>query len=231
MVTDMHSKSICFFVSPYNEKSHKEIETGILSNEFNSSNSYGFRIHSRRKGFINATLIEKIEFVEKIIDPFGDETQIQRIKYQNINFEIKNSPPQIVIFHPPNSYRKLLNQLAEYTNYNVSIESKTINLLVWAKKLYDSNFNGKIVKMNIKNILYDKTTIGNLTLIGENDLEKMGKEIIAGKKHLIKELRIALEDNATASYVDLNNVGKIKFNKPVGNELFEKLYDTFISIA
>lgn len=227
MVIKMHSKSLCFYCEPYDSDIHRKIEYGIISNEFLKKSIYGFRIHSRRENYLYASYIEKKKLVEKITDPFGVVTEFKRITYQQIDFQIKKEPPQIIIFNPGNSYRKLINQIAQLADYSIAIENKSIDLIGWGKFIFKYGLKGRISNVYIDKIIYNNYTIGKLFLSSSKDIEKMINLLMGEKKHLIKKIKINFTDIKNFASVELYSNGRIAFPLEVENKYFDIFYEIF----
>lgn len=226
-----HHKAQCFFCTPYDSHVHSRIEREIIRNEFNEDSVWGFRIHSRRQQFLQAVYIEKKIFTEKIIDPFGNTTELERIAYNQIDFQLSTSQPQILIFQPPRNYRNLINQLAQFTDYTVAIKNKTVKLFDWVILLAEKGLEGVVNKVNIDPITYDKSTTGKLTLAGQSDLREKIVKLLVGKSYIVKNLNLISSDQFDTPAVELFSNGKVIFSRPVDSEHFIQYYDTFCKLT
>ena len=225
------SKAHCFFCSPYDQELHSKIENEILLNEFKPGSLWGFRLHSRRQHYLQAVYIEKQILSEKITDPFGNITEYERVTYHQMDFQLSDCPPHILIFNPPRNYRKLLNQLAQFTDYTVAIKNRSVSLFDWVEILRKHDMNGIITKANINPIKYDLNTNGRLSLTSHIDLTDRIVKLLSGTSYLIKNLKITFTENLSIPDVELYSNGKVVFSRPVEIDTFMLFYDTFYKLT
>lgn len=225
------AKAQCFFCTPYNQQVHSKIESEILRNEFNEGSTWGFRVLTRRQHYLQAVYIEKKTFIEKIIDPFGNTSEFERVAYNQMDFQLSITPPQILIFQPPRNYRKLINQLAQCVDYTIAIENRNVKLFDWVKMLINQGIEGVITKADIDPIIYDKFTTGKLNLSGNNSLREKIVQLLSGTTYIIKNLKIVFSDKLNHPDVELFSNGKVSFSHPVDTDCFKIFYDTFCMLT
>lgn len=225
------NKAQCFFCNPYDYQTHSKIENGIVENEFSPDSTWGFRLHSRRQDYLRAVYIEKHTFVERTTDPFGNSTELERVTYNQIDFQVSVKPPHLLIFKPPINYRKLINQLAQLADYTIAIENKNVNLLRWLELLENKNLKGTVIKANIHPINYDNYTTGKLSLASSVDLREKIDKLLSGNSFTIKNLKIVFKNSESIPDVELYRNGKIIFSRPTDKMNFEVFYDAFCKLA
>ena len=226
-----HRKAQCFFCSPYDRKNHSKIENEILQNEFTQDSSWGFRMLSRRSNCLQAVYIEKLTYLEKVIDPFGVTSEFERVSYHQIEFQLSTYPPNILIFQPPRNYRKLINQLAQFVDYKVVIESKNTKVFDWVDLLMKSGMEGIVTKVNVDQISYDKLTTGKLTLIGHHDVRERVHQLLPETSFFIKNAKIAFNKTVNLPDVEIFANGRIIFKSSIPIEDFKTFYDTFFQLT
>jgi hypothetical protein len=191
----------------------------------------GFQVHSRRTDSINASYIEKREYIEEVTDPFDNKIEFQRIEYQQTQFLIKKESPNIIIYNPSRYYRKLLNKIAQLTEYNLVIEDKSVDLFQWVKEISKDGVAGKVSKMKVERIKYDSKTTGSLTLSSETDLRPKIVKILGSKSYSLKKVTIIYDKNPDLPRMDLFSNGRIVFSRPVDYTDFDKIYQAFNKIV
>jgi len=224
-------KAQCFFCRPYDNQIHSRIEREIVDNEFTQRSVWGFRVHERRQEHLHAVYIEKQIVVEKIIDPFGNSSEFERISYSQVDFQLSVSPPHLIIFQPPRTYRKLISQLAHFVDYTIAIQNKNVDLFSWAKSLENKGISGVVTKANIFPITYDKMTSGKLSLVSGNDLRKKIQKLLSATSYTVKQIKIIFDDKIGIPAVELFNNGKIVFSRPLNSENFKIFYETFYALT
>lgn len=224
-------KAQCFICSPYDSKIHSIIESEILRNEFRQESTWGFRIKTRRNNILQAVYVEKLIYSEKVVDPFGNTTEFERVSYNQIEFQLSTFPPNILIFQPPRNYRKLINQLAQFFNYSIAIESKEIKVLDWVDLLTRNGLEGRVTKVDVDQVRYDESTTGKLILIGHHDVRERLYQLLTGTNFSIKNAKISFEKKVSLPDVELFSNGKIIFKYPVPTEDFKYFYDAFFALT
>ena len=230
-MSQAYSRALCFFCEPYEKVTHEKVESGIIANEFGPNSVNGFQIHFRREKLVCAVYIEKHEYVEEITDPFGGKIEFQRIEYQHIHFLVKEDPPNIIIFNPPRFYTKLLNKIAQLTDYNIVIEDKAIDLLSWVSEIFENGLSGNIIKMLVDKIKYDSKTFGSLVLTSSDDLRTKFAKILASKSYTLKKVTIDYGKDFDRPKTELNSNGRVVFGRQVDVVEFEEIYKAFCKAA
>src|SRR5687768_2763888 len=82
---------------------------------FSVATSQGFVIDRVRDRSIEARFVERTEFTETIVDPFGTETQLPRLQFIQCPFAVYEEFPQLELIDCPRSAHVLLNKLSELT--------------------------------------------------------------------------------------------------------------------
>lgn len=223
------NKSICFFCDPYDTNLHKKIEDEIVANQYAVNGSSGFQIAYRRFSNVYASYIEKREFAEIITDPFGNTTEFQRIEYQQIQFQLRQQPPHIIIFNPQRYYRKLLNIIAQFSSFTIAIEEKVINVIDWVSEVLKNDNDGKINKVEVEKIAYDSKTIGALSLSSDDDLRPKLETILESRPHFLKKVTVTF-DKIGRSNLELYSNGRITFQKAMEIDEFNSIYNAFCKI-
>lgn len=224
-------KAQCFLCSPYSSSFHSKIEKEILRNEFTKDSTWGFKMLSRRSSYFQAVYVEKLIYTEKTVDPFGVDTEIERVSYDQIEFQVNIYKPNILIFQPPRNYRKLINQLAQFVDYAIAIETKDIKVFDWIDLLVANGINGIVTKINVDQICYDKATTGKLTLISVNDVRERFHQILQKTNYFVKNAKISFDEKVNLPEVEIFSNGKIVFKSPVAVENFKPFYDAFFEVT
>jgi len=185
---------------------------------------------SKRNNYIQAVYIEKLTYLEKVIDPFGGTTEFERVSYQQIEFQLSTFQPNVLIFQPPRNYRKLINQLAQFVDYEIAIETKEVKVFDWIDSIMDIGMTGVVTKVNVDPVNYDKSTVGKLILTGHYDIRERVYQLLAGTSFFVKNAKITFSENMHLPDVEIYSNGKIIFKHPVSIESFKNLYDAFCSL-
>lgn len=222
-----HQKVISFFCDPYSLELHRLIENSIEKNLFNQASSWGFKYHKKRNGYIHADYIEKQLIKERIVDPFGVETEYERTVYNKIEFILRIDTPNILIFAPPRTHRRAINQLAQFTDYSIAILNKQADLYKWVDAISEIGYQGELVKINIDPIKFSENTLGKITLTGDKELKSTCQKLIDDASFSLKNVRVRFNHKTGLPDVDLFSNGKVCFNKSVDMSVINEFYQVF----
>ncbi|MBA4289722.1 MAG: hypothetical protein C0439_12205 [Pseudomonas sp.] len=179
----------------------------MKSLDFSSNQQHGFVIDKIRGELIEARYIEKISFTDTVTDPFGNETKFDRIEYRECTFRVTNAAPTLELINAPRSLQALLNRFSEITDFKVSIEQLSIDVLLWAEELLKAIHGaGHLDSIQISKLELGKKTFAKILVTGENDIQNLSAELINGRRHILEKVRIRLNHPLKGSII-LSNTG------------------------
>lgn len=125
-----------------------QVMSGLKRMEYLPNDIEGFQIRQYRDDSISARYIERIDYDEVLKDPFGSESIIKRVVYNQFDFSISFSGGVLEVVNPPRSLVKFTTRLGEVCDFNVSVEPVLIDLT----RLYSSS-------IFFKNAFTEKTIV------------------------------------------------------------------------
>jgi hypothetical protein len=162
------------------------LSEAFLSDEFSNERKWGFQIESSSKRLIQGRFIERNEFVEKVIDPFGEIFEFARVEYTSLSFRFGTEIANLELYDPPVSLiPTFLNQLGTYLSFKVSISPVQIDVLKWLN-LFEPHVEALVVKvLMVTDISLSNTVQAQVVLTGTQDVRAFVAKIAGGRNHRI----------------------------------------------
>jgi len=113
--------------------SMRELAKRLQNASFVEGAESGFLLDRARDNYVDARWVERTEFVETFIDPFGNSQAVNRVLYKQIDFRLTKDLPQLELRTPPRGLSVFFNALMKTSNFSMSIESYDVDLVRWTK--------------------------------------------------------------------------------------------------
>lgn len=93
----------------------------------------GFQILSVRPNAISGEYIQRLHYSEEFIDPSGERETLERVEYRRSTFHISNEPSWLEFQDTGRQQNRLVSQLLEATDFDLTIVPIIIDPLNWAE--------------------------------------------------------------------------------------------------
>src|SRR5207244_4517213 len=87
---------------------------------------WGFRLEFVRDDHISGRYIERVEWIETVVDPLGESVDLPRIDFRIVAFRLATTEPSLELANPPRSCKAFFTRLAEFLDFKVAISPITI---------------------------------------------------------------------------------------------------------
>jgi hypothetical protein len=154
---------------------------GFEANRFVAGSLTGFRVALIRRGLIHASYIERTEFVERVVDPFGVTTDIPRVRFDSIDFRIYSFFPQLELVNPPRNAANLISSISRIFDFSSAIEKPSVDISRWLLELEREFKKLEVTNMVFTQMPLGNVTIGQLSAKGDKDVRKEVKAFL-GKR-------------------------------------------------
>lgn len=205
-----------FKVSPLDRTSLRMLSDVLLKNPYSKDNRVGFAIESVRAEVITGRFIERVEFKEVIVDPFGAETTIERVRYDTTEFAIFSDIELIECANAGRNIKNCLNEIAKATNFKVAISKVKIPLQELAKALRSGAKGLVVTKAVADDIQLGDGVWGQLHASGVIDIRKPLQQFIGGREYQLNRARIVLEVNDEQLTIEASHGGTVSSVAPIG---------------
>lgn len=110
----------------------REVAKKLKERPFSQEGLDGFVLSRIRDDFIEGSYIERLQFVDTVVDPFGASHLYDRVEFRTSAFRISSDGGGLEVLNPPRSIQPLMNRLSEAVDFRVSISPHMVSVLDWA---------------------------------------------------------------------------------------------------
>lgn len=190
----------------------RNIAQRMKINNFTNYKDDGFIVDRVRDKSVEGRYIEKFSFQEKVIDPFGNESLIDRVSYQTVDFILFDNFPNIEIINSPRSTNSYLNKLLEICDFDLAINCIDTDLSKWAGN-FQSTINDKLTVdcIQINDLEFDFGIKAKILIKGDKDVSDAVSRFTRGKKYKIEkiQLRVPMHDTIVLIKLSSNGIANI----------------------
>lgn len=166
----MRSKFTWLGIRPLSTDKVAEMSRRMLDEKCDKTKAWGFDIREIRKGRVVGRYIERDEYTEELVDPFGNVLQWDRTVYREVEFRLGVGWPQLELVNAPRNVTGLLTRLGEYCDYKSSISVVSFEPTRWIEAARGA-VRKVVVEMAVaKDIAVSPTVSGQVTLSGASDV-------------------------------------------------------------
>jgi hypothetical protein len=179
----------------------------IKTKPFNSEVRHGFVLDRVRESFLEARYIERIEYKDSVIDPFGNELFFDRVEFRKSTFRISTTQPCIELREPPRSVQPLINQLSEFADFQLAISTDLVNVLEWANKVQTLTMRTSVVdSVQISALTLKEGVTAKMVVRGSVDVRTSYKELTQNRKYTLEKVQLRF-DGENKGVIVLGNTG------------------------
>lgn len=199
----------------------RTLATRLKDKPFSSEVRHGFVVDRVRDDSLEGRYIERVEYKDTVVDPFGVELYFDRIEFKKSEFRISMASPNIELREAPRGVQGLMNQLSEVVDFNVSITSASVQVLGWADEIQRLAKRPIIVdSVQINSLVVTEGVSAKLIVKGDKDVRAACDELTRNRKFTLEKLQLRFE-NDVRGFVVLGNTGSasLEINDPIGEIL------------
>lgn len=203
----------------------------LLKNSFDSLAGNGFRLSQKSKDEVNSTFIERIITHEKIIDPFGAQSDLETVRYQSTRFRLHARTRAedeynylLEVENPPRSVRSLVAALS-YSLGGVTIGEVALPVLTIYAELKKRSPRSKIVRLEARDISISDTTSIRLEVNSSTDAFEDFRKLFQGAEGKIEKVRIERPFSGSDGIFELSSTGVCLFDEVVEEEVRKLILD------
>lgn len=199
----------------------KGLSKRVRQHNFDEKGQSGFLLDRVRDEFLEARYIERFEFQETVADPFGREVTLDRLEYRQTSFRATATWPGLELIDPARSVQQLLNELAEASDFSLSITPLNIDVLAWAEGIQQA-FGGRLTISSIQvgGLKLEDGATAKVVLKGEKDVREACRKLMGGRPHVLEKLQFRISiGSANATVLLANNATAKIEGKEVEAEL------------
>jgi hypothetical protein len=201
----------------------KETHKALLEHNYKLGNNNGFEIIEYSDDVLSAKFIERIFIKEIVVDPFGNESLFETVKYSIFEFFIisfcKNNYI-IKVLSPPRSMKCFINSVYNILGFGFFISPVSFDLKIFLDTL-ESLLNPtqlKVIKISASGLVLTETSSAKLEITSSKhayqDLFEKFHENLS-----IDNIKISLRLNGVDGIIEVSKMGSISFSDEYDSEI------------
>ncbi len=183
----------------------------MRANPFKEDSLDGFIVDRVREGSVEGRFIEKISYQETITNPFGEERVFDHVVYRQLEFNLSATFPNIELWDAPRSTQVYVNKLLEFSNFAVSIDPISVDLIQWAN-VFESTVRGKITidSIQISGLEIERGVTAKIVVSGDKDVRDALQRIAKAKRYELEIVQLKLFSDGVLVPIHLTNTGSVR---------------------
>ncbi|UGS87938.1 hypothetical protein KOL96_03920 (plasmid) [Ralstonia wenshanensis] len=191
----------------------------LKARSFEDGLSEGFVIDRVRDDYIEARFIERVEYDDKVTDPFGKELSFHRIEYKQCEFRASVDGPGLELIDAPRAVQAMISRLSEVTDFGLAISPLTIDTLVWARNLQRNlNITGMVDSLQVGSVELAPGIVAKMLVRGSSDVLVASKDLIEERRHVIEKVQLRLIGTHKATIV-LSSSGTARIDADAATDI------------
>lgn len=192
----------------------------LKARPFGGDVTHGFVVDRIRNDILEARYVERIEYTERITDPFGNELLFDRIEFRQSFFCASTRGPGLEVRDPPRSLQPLMNRLSEATDFEVAINPCKVDVLVWAE-----NFQARIGRplvvdsLQMNSLQVEDGIMAKILIKGSRDVRTACTALAANRNFQLEKIQLRLEGAAGTVVLSSGGAATLKADDPEGTLL------------
>lgn len=192
---------------------------------FNEDAGHGFFVDRVRDDYLEARYIERIEYTDVVIDPFGNELKFDRVEFRHTLFRASSAAPGLELIDPPRSVQALMNRLSEAVDFEVAITPIDVDVLKWAMLFQESRgVSADIDSLQIGALEIEKGIVAKVLIKGDRDVRAACDALTHDRKFAIEKVQLRLSSPYRKATVILSGAGSVTLGSDaLADELLDPL--------
>lgn len=160
----------------------------------------GFVIERVRESRVEAKYVERREYDEKIVDPFGHESRFQRVDFRLTEFDVLPAEGYLELHDPPRGSSSFMSRLSEVTNFSMAVGRLDVDVLSWAKAFERQRDTRAIIdSIQVAGLQIDEGVTARLVVRGNKDVRQALKEMIGKRRVVIERVQLRMSGKSDPS--------------------------------
>lgn len=198
--------------------SMRDLAKRLQKAEFKEGVNSGFLLERARDNFLDARYIERMEFTETLIDPFGRSQVANRVLYIEVDFTLTDHFPELELRMAPRGLSAFMNSLMKASNFSMSIEKCNIDLLRWTKAMGRTLGVKPAIKGAIaSDIELAEGAVARIGIVAPKDARAGLAEVLMNRKHKLSNLQIEFPFRGASQRMLLSSEGSIRYPDAFGD--------------
>lgn len=178
----------------------------LKAKRFEDGKSEGFVLDRARDDYLEARFVERVEYDDTVVDPFGREQAFHRVEYRQCEFRASVDGPGLELVDAPRAVQAAISGLAEATDFRLAIAPLSLNVLEWARGVQrQANVGGIVDSVQVGAIELAPGITAKALVRGSTDVLSASSRLVDGKKHVIEKLQLKFPGSRKIAIVFASN--------------------------
>lgn len=190
----------------------RSVAARLRRGSFTEISDEGFILKRVRDNALDASYVERINFQEIVVDPFGRESVFDRVSYKTVDFSFTSAAPTVTIRNTHRSLNAFVSRLGVLLDFSVSIAPLTVNLFRWTREIEKTLKEPLIVEaVSATRIDLGDSVVAKAVIRGGTDVRKHLDEFLGRRPFRVdslsactkapgRPLRISLSSSCAATF-------------------------------
>lgn len=213
------------------DKTPELVVKALLAHGFQTELGRGFRATAKVSGFVSSSYVEKVMKVERIVDPFGSESEVETTRYVAINFRLhfrENNERTFLleVVRPPRSIRTMLSELSEVMG-RIAVSEINLPLIEIFKELRLDSPRARIVKLKASRLGISMASVAKVEVSSSVDAYRDYSSFFGESKGFVEKIKIERPFIDSNGALEIGVNGLCSFDEKVEDlvrELVLKIY-------
>lgn len=196
----------------------------LRATAFGPEVTHGFVIDRIRDDLLDGRYIERIEFTETVMDPFGKELRFERVEYRQSAFRATAFGSGLELRDPPRSVQPLMNQLSEAADFEVAITTQSVDVLAWAAHFQNiAQVSAVVESLQMNSLELEQGITAKVVVRGARDVRAACTSLTGGRKFTLEKVQLRLSKPVAGAIVLANTASVTLGADDPSDELLEAL--------
>lgn len=165
----------------------------IKMRTFEGETGHGFFVDRVRDDYLEARYVERIEYTDLVVDPFGKELTFKRVEFRQTLFRASAAAPGLELIDPPRNVQALMNRLSEALDFEVAIVPAVVDVLSWSAVLQKEGGVSSVVdSLQIGALEIEPGIVAKVVVKGNVDVRSASTEITQGRTFAMEKIQLRL---------------------------------------
>lgn len=197
-----------FSSASMNGTSLRRLVGGMQKEEFSEKNGFGFRLGPVRRDFVSGELIERIETVDVVESPLGEQFEFQRVVYRRAAFRLTLEAPQVELLNPTVLSRSLLTRFGELLDFELSVAPVEADPMRWLESLERQIGRVQVLALGLTGITLSDSVHASIRVEGSADVRESASKLALGRKYIVEKVKLSPKEPGIAEDIELRTGGR-----------------------
>jgi hypothetical protein len=187
----------------------KSIANGMANERYAPNASSGFILDEQSLGLIRGKYVQRIEFTERITDPFGKQFEYPIVHFLQQEFLITADPSSLLLLNTCPAAKALTGRLAEFSDFTISVEPIALDTNAVIKRFTGRFQAVRINAASVDDLPISVDTIVRLHFQSSGNLRQRAREFLEHRRFKFSHLNFSFEFSGQDRRCEIKSSGMI----------------------